>query len=89
MIVQERQTPGKSKTAQALGVHPGGVPAEAEEHENHERTAQPDVPWVRDAASRRCHFDRAPGLGVVYKVPVEFQVLDGGLLADDVDLQRQ
>lgn len=88
MVVQKRQTPAQTHAAQALGVHPAGIPAEAEEQEDHGRTPEPDVSRVPDPTARSGHFDRVPGVGVVHAVPDELDVLDGGLPADDVDLQR-
>lgn len=88
MVVQKRQTPAQTHAAQALGVHPAGIPAEAEEQKNHDRAAQPDVSRVNHSAAGRLFLDCAPSFWVVHSAPDERLVFHGGLLADDGDLQR-
>jgi len=87
MIVQERQAPAQSHAAQALGVHPAGIPSEAEEQEDHDRAAQPDVAREDRSAAGRDLFDGVPFGRVVYGGPAERDVWDGDRLAYGVDFQ--
>jgi hypothetical protein len=78
----------KADLTQSFRVHPAGVPAEAEEHEDHESAHQPDVPGVGNPAIRRQWFDHFPSLWVMNESPVERRVRRKGLLANDIYLQR-
>lgn len=81
------QTPPQPHSLQTFGVHSTRITAEAEEQEDHERAAEPDVARVHDRASGRDLVDVLPGHGVVDHSPAERDVAGADLLADDIGLQ--